>query len=99
MLLRVAPLYLAYVVLLSLWPWNDGLDVATFRRSGEYLDFSALPEQVELLRELEYLAAATLGGYLLSESAGYLCGSVIFIDGGTEAAVRHGDSPAPKALV
>lgn len=42
---------------------------------------------------------AGLVGYLLSESAGYMCGAVIYIDGGTEPAVRRGDSPAPRAVV
>ncbi len=42
---------------------------------------------------------AGLVGFLLSESASYLCGTVIFIDGGTEAAVRSGDSPAPIAIL
>lgn len=42
---------------------------------------------------------AGLVGYLMSDSGGFMCGSVIFIDGGTEAAVRHGDSPAPRAIV
>ncbi|MGI9646643.1 MAG: SDR family oxidoreductase, partial [Ilumatobacteraceae bacterium] len=42
---------------------------------------------------------ADLVGFLLSESAGYLCGTIIFIDGGTEAAVRSGNSPAPIAVL
>ena len=42
---------------------------------------------------------ASLVRYLLSEDAGMMCGSVIFMDGGTEAAVaaRRGDSLAPSA--
>ncbi len=42
---------------------------------------------------------AGLVGYLLSESASYLCGTIIFIDGGTEAAVRYRNSPAPLAVI
>lgn len=42
---------------------------------------------------------AALVDYLLSEEAGFLCGSLIFIDGGTEAALRHGDWPTSRALV
>ncbi len=30
--------------------------------------------------------------------AGYMCGAVIFIDDGTEAAVGRGDSSAPRAV-
>ncbi len=42
---------------------------------------------------------AGLVGFLLSERAGFCCGTVIFIDGGTEAAVRYGDSPAPIVFI
>ncbi len=42
---------------------------------------------------------AGLVGYLLSEGAGFVCGAVIFIDGGTEAAVRYSNSPAPIAVI
>jgi NAD(P)-dependent dehydrogenase (short-subunit alcohol dehydrogenase family) len=42
---------------------------------------------------------AGLVGFLLSERAGYCVGTVIFIDGGTEAAARYGDSPAPLGIV
>ena len=39
---------------------------------------------------------ATLVGYLLSEDAGMMCGSLIFVDGGTEATLRRSDTPAPS---
>ncbi len=42
---------------------------------------------------------AGLVGFLLSERAGFCVGAVMFIDGGTEPALRHGDSPAPRALI
>ncbi len=69
-ILRVAPIYLAYVVFLSLWPWSGGLAMSGLEVSVHYVDFDTLPGQVQMLRELEYLAAATLGGYLLAESVG-----------------------------
>ncbi len=42
---------------------------------------------------------AGLVGFLLSERAGFCCGTVVFIDGGTEPALRRGDSPSPRAWV
>ena len=42
---------------------------------------------------------AGLVGFLLSERAGFCCGTVMFIDGGTEPALRRDDSPAPRAFV
>jgi len=69
-ILRVAPIYLAFVVFLSLWPWSGGIAMGGFEFSVHYLDFGTLPGQPAMLRELEYLAAATLGGYVLAESVG-----------------------------
>ena len=46
--------------------------------------------------------AEEIGGlvsYLLSEEAGFLCGTMTFIDGGTEAAMRGGEWPAPRVMV
>jgi NAD(P)-dependent dehydrogenase (short-subunit alcohol dehydrogenase family) len=40
---------------------------------------------------------ASLLAYLLSPDAGFFCGSVVFADGGTDAAVRTDDYPAPRA--
>jgi NAD(P)-dependent dehydrogenase (short-subunit alcohol dehydrogenase family) len=40
---------------------------------------------------------ASLLAYLLSPDAGFFCGSVIFSDGGTDAAVRADDYPTPRA--
>jgi NAD(P)-dependent dehydrogenase (short-subunit alcohol dehydrogenase family) len=34
--------------------------------------------------------------YLLSAEASFFCGSVIFMDGGTDAIVRSDDWPAPR---
>ncbi|MGI9513057.1 MAG: SDR family oxidoreductase [Anderseniella sp.] len=42
---------------------------------------------------------AALVGYLLSENSGFMSGSVIFMDGGTESVMRSIDSPAPIAVV
>jgi NAD(P)-dependent dehydrogenase (short-subunit alcohol dehydrogenase family) len=39
---------------------------------------------------------AALLAYLLSDEAGFFCGSVVFMDGGTDAAVRADDWPAPR---
>jgi NAD(P)-dependent dehydrogenase (short-subunit alcohol dehydrogenase family) len=39
---------------------------------------------------------AGLVAYLLSPEAALICGSVIFIDGGTDAALRPDDWPAPR---
>ena len=38
---------------------------------------------------------AGLLAYLLSPEASFFCGSVVFMDGGTEAALRGEDWPAP----
>jgi NAD(P)-dependent dehydrogenase (short-subunit alcohol dehydrogenase family) len=35
--------------------------------------------------------------FLLSPDAGFFVGSVVFADGGSDAAVRSGDTPAPRA--
>ena len=40
---------------------------------------------------------ASLLTYLLSPDAGFFCGSVVFSDGGTDAAVRADDYPTPRA--
>ena len=40
---------------------------------------------------------ASLLAYLLSPDAGFFCGSVVFADGGTDAAVRADDFPTPRA--
>jgi NAD(P)-dependent dehydrogenase (short-subunit alcohol dehydrogenase family) len=40
---------------------------------------------------------ASLLAYLLSPDAGFFCGSVVFADGGTDAAVRTDDYPTPRA--
>ena len=40
-----------------------------------------------------------LVGYLLSEDAGFMVGSVIYMDGGTEAALRRDDYPIPLAWI
>jgi len=40
---------------------------------------------------------ASLLAYLLSSDAGFFCGSVVFSDGGTDAAVRAADFPTPRA--
>jgi NAD(P)-dependent dehydrogenase (short-subunit alcohol dehydrogenase family) len=40
---------------------------------------------------------ASLLTYLLSPDAGFFCGSVVFSDGGTDAAVRADDFPTPRA--
>jgi NAD(P)-dependent dehydrogenase (short-subunit alcohol dehydrogenase family) len=40
---------------------------------------------------------ASLLAYLLSPDAGFFCGSVVFSDGGTDAAVRADDYPTPRA--
>jgi len=39
---------------------------------------------------------ASLLAYLLSPEAGFFCGSVVFADGGTDAAVRADDYPTPR---
>lgn len=39
---------------------------------------------------------AALLAYLLSPDAGFFCGSVVFMDGGTDAAVRAEDWPVPR---
>jgi NAD(P)-dependent dehydrogenase (short-subunit alcohol dehydrogenase family) len=40
---------------------------------------------------------ASLLAYLLSPDAGFFCGSVVFADGGTDAAVRADGYPTPRA--
>src|SRR5258708_20449002 len=40
---------------------------------------------------------ASLLAYLLSPDAGFFCGSGVFADGGTDAAVRTEDYPTPRA--
>jgi NAD(P)-dependent dehydrogenase (short-subunit alcohol dehydrogenase family) len=40
---------------------------------------------------------ASLLAYLLSPDAGFFCGSVVFADGGTDAAVRADDYPTPRS--
>ncbi len=40
---------------------------------------------------------ASLLTYLLSPDAGFFCGSVVFADGGTDAAVRTDDYPSPRS--
>ncbi|MEY2438065.1 MAG: hypothetical protein QOF97_2901, partial [Acidimicrobiaceae bacterium] len=39
---------------------------------------------------------AALLAYLLGPDAGFFCGSVLFMDGGTDAALRADDWPAPQ---
>ncbi|MEY2464594.1 MAG: hypothetical protein QOH64_2732 [Acidimicrobiaceae bacterium] len=39
---------------------------------------------------------AALLAYLLGPDAGFFCGSVLFMDGGTDAALRADDWPAPR---
>jgi NAD(P)-dependent dehydrogenase (short-subunit alcohol dehydrogenase family) len=43
----------------------------------------------------EEIAAAI--SFLLSAAASFFVGSVVFADGGSDAAVRYADSPAPRA--
>jgi len=40
---------------------------------------------------------ASLLAYLLSPDAGFFCGSVVFADGGSDAAVRADDYPTPRS--
>jgi NAD(P)-dependent dehydrogenase (short-subunit alcohol dehydrogenase family) len=40
---------------------------------------------------------ASLLVYLLSPDAAFFCGSVVFVDGGSDAAVRSDDFPSPRA--
>ncbi len=40
---------------------------------------------------------ASLLVYLLSPDAAFFCGSVVFVDGGSDAAVRPDDFPSPRA--
>jgi NAD(P)-dependent dehydrogenase (short-subunit alcohol dehydrogenase family) len=40
---------------------------------------------------------ASLLAYLLSPDAAFFCGSVVFVDGGSDAAVRPDDFPSPRA--
>jgi NAD(P)-dependent dehydrogenase (short-subunit alcohol dehydrogenase family) len=40
---------------------------------------------------------ASLLSYLLSPDAAFFCGSVVFVDGGSDAAVRPDDFPSPRA--
>ena len=40
---------------------------------------------------------AALVEFLLGPDAGFFCGSVVFADGGTDAAVRADDYPTPRA--
>jgi NAD(P)-dependent dehydrogenase (short-subunit alcohol dehydrogenase family) len=40
---------------------------------------------------------ASLLAYLLSADAAFFCGSVVFVDGGSDAAVRPDDFPSPRA--
>jgi NAD(P)-dependent dehydrogenase (short-subunit alcohol dehydrogenase family) len=40
---------------------------------------------------------AALLEFLLSPDASFFCGSVLFVDGGTDAAVRTDDFPTPRA--
>ena len=42
---------------------------------------------------------AAVVGFLLSEGASYVNGTLIDIDGGTEAAIRGSDSPSPMAVI
>jgi NAD(P)-dependent dehydrogenase (short-subunit alcohol dehydrogenase family) len=40
---------------------------------------------------------AALIAYLLGPEAGFFCGSVVFMDGGTDAALRPTDWPTPRS--
>ena len=67
-LLRVGPLYIAYLGLLALWPWS--WQVGPWQASIGFGDIPARFGPVVVLRVVEYFVAFTLFGYMTAESLG-----------------------------
>ncbi len=70
---RIAPLLVAYLVLIDLWPWEGQVAPTGFHGGFWYPDLTEQlgPPRLEaMLRELHYLAAVTIGGYVVAEAHG-----------------------------
>lgn len=65
---RIAPAFLAYLLLAGTWPWTG--PAVAFRMDVWIPDFSAALEQREVLSLLEHVSAFALGGYMIAEARG-----------------------------
>ena len=94
-----APVADGTVMVFVVWGNSNACGSGTYPPSRLYPE-SPLPDQPPTPSEAtawEWSPAeiAALLRFLLSDEAGFLVGSVLFIDGGTEAALRGEDWPAP----
>lgn len=69
-LLRVAPVYLAYVVLLALWPWPDHWQTYQWLGYWGLGEMKDRPGDVAVLQLLEYVLSFAIIGYMVAESRG-----------------------------
>ncbi|MEE8304562.1 MAG: VanZ family protein [Candidatus Tectomicrobia bacterium] len=65
---RIWPLYIAYVILMALWPWP--WLPGPWQASIGFAEVADIPGVIPTLRVVAYIAAFTLFGYMVAESRG-----------------------------